>query len=73
MLWGRDYPNTAVDNFMVGGNDLARGPFSPRQISHLFEELVLGLIAAGAGEVHIFPVPHVQRAVCRHGEVSVSL
>ena len=54
---------------MVGGNDIDQAPFSARQLCQLFEELVLGILAAGATEVYIFPVP--PRVSCRHVSASV--
>ena len=42
---------------IVGSNELARVPFSPRHHFGLFRELTLGLLAAGAEEIHVFPVP----------------
>ena len=55
---------------MVGGNDLDRRAFSPRIIMELFHETVLGVLAAGASQVHVFPVP--PRTRCRRGVVTVA-
>ena len=55
---------------IVGGNDLARVPFSPRHLLGFFRELTLGLLAAGAEEIHVFPVP--PRTSTRPGAASVS-
>lgn len=56
---------------IVGGNDIARPPFNPRLLSQLYEEIVLGILAAGADHVHVFPVP--PRTSCRRGDVTVSV
>ena len=56
---------------IIGGNDLAREHFSVRILSALFEELTLGLLAAGADSIVVFPIP--PRASCRHGDVVVSV
>ena len=55
---------------VVGGNDVASNPFSPRVLTGLFSELALGIVAAGAAQLHVLPIP--PRAVCRRGPVSVS-
>ncbi|KAF0298727.1 hypothetical protein FJT64_003932 [Amphibalanus amphitrite] len=50
---------------VVGGNDLAGPEFNARHLHHLFEELVYGVLAAGAGQVTILPIP--PRTACRPG------
>ena len=56
---------------IVGGNDAAYRQFSPRIISQLFQELILGLYAAGAQFVHVLPIP--PRSASRPGGVSVAV
>ncbi|KAF0308924.1 hypothetical protein FJT64_019902 [Amphibalanus amphitrite] len=48
---------------VVGGNDLAGPEFNARHLHHLFEELVYGVLAAGAGQVTILPIPPRTRIV----------
>ena len=55
---------------MVGGNDLAQPSYNSRQLMRQFDELVLGMLAAGAGQIDVFPVP--PRTSCRHGVVTVA-
>ena len=42
---------------IAGGNDLTGVPFNARQMMVNFEELVVGLLEVGAGEIIIFPIP----------------
>ena len=55
-------PSTRV-LLVVGGNDVASKPFIPRVIMELFRELALGIVAAGAAQPHVLPIP--TRVVCR--------
>ncbi|KAF0296198.1 hypothetical protein FJT64_006347 [Amphibalanus amphitrite] len=52
---------------IIGGNDMAHEHFSPRLLGQHYEELVLGLLAAGVGFVHILPIP--PRSASRPGSV----
>ena len=56
---------------IIGGNDVAAPQFSPRVFGELFQELILGLYAAGAHFVHVLPIP--PRATTRPGSVSVAV
>ena len=56
---------------LVGGNDLTGEGFNTRQLYSLFQELTLGIAAAGASETIVFPIP--PRSSCRRGDVSVAM
>lgn len=55
---------------MIGGNDVARKEFRQRKFLSELEELALGLLAAGAREVRVWPVP--PRTRLRKQDVSVA-
>ena len=48
-------PQTVL--LIVGENDVAQRHFSPRQLTQYFEELTLGMSAAGAQNIYVFPTP----------------
>ena len=52
---------------MIGGNDLAAPRFRQQLLVASFQELALGLLAAGAERVPIFPIP--PRDSFRSGDV----
>ena len=54
---------------IVGGNDVACPQFSPRLLGQMFQELILGIYAAGAEYVLNIP----PRSVTRPGSASVSV
>ena len=56
---------------IVGGNDVACAHFSPRLLGKFFEELILGIYAAGAEYVHVLYIP--PRSATRPGSATVSV
>ena len=55
---------------IVGGNDLAGPDFSAHHFRQLYEDLIYGVLAAGAGQVTVLPIP--PRTACRPGGATVS-
>ena len=55
---------------IVGGNDLAGPVFNARHLHQMYEELISGVLAAGAGQVTVLPIP--PRTACRPGGATVS-